>query len=172
MSEKPCTCKDCVSAAEQKEKHFNHKFYGDARKIWVNHQLSQIQKGSEKYPEPFTPSSWSNEQLVEHAIQENVDQLHYIVGMKERMEQQEAQIKLLESKLNYMDSLKKDLSISFEANKKLASEIRKLKSKNTTLENAENYLLECRTNQSKTIKKLESQLKDLESENRTLKGEF
>lgn len=92
MSEKPCACKDCVAAAERKEKHFNHKFYGDARKIWVNHQLTQIEKGSEKYPEPFTPSSWSNEQLVEHAIQENVDQLHYIVGIKERMEQQETTI--------------------------------------------------------------------------------
>jgi hypothetical protein len=99
----PCRCADCLALAERKQKHFNHPFYIDARKIWTNHQWAQIEKGAVKYPEPFTPSSWTNEQLVEHAIQENVDQLHYIVGMKERMEEQEQRIKDLENQIKAVE---------------------------------------------------------------------
>jgi hypothetical protein len=99
----PCTCPSCLEENKQKEKHFNHQFYIDARKIWTTHQQEQIKKGAEKYPEPFTPSSWTNEQLVEHALQENVDQLHYIVGMKERMEEQEQRIKDSENQIKAVE---------------------------------------------------------------------
>lgn len=68
--------------------HLSHPFYQQAKEEWEKVRQGQICKGAEKYPEPFTPSSWTNTQLVEHAIQENVDQLHYIFGMKERMEYQ------------------------------------------------------------------------------------
>lgn len=80
--------------------HLSHPFYIKAKEEWESVRKGQIVKGAEKYPEPFTPSSWTNDQLAEHAIQENVDQLHYIVGMKERMEYQNHYILLLEQKIN------------------------------------------------------------------------
>lgn len=112
------------------EKHFNHPFYKNARNEWIKMQDEQILKGSEKYPEPFTPSSWSNEQLAEHAIQENVDQLHYIVGMKERMEQQEKEIERLnkenENQLHYINSARKDYTKAVETIDELRKEIRQV----------------------------------------------
>lgn len=75
--------------------HLAHPFYQQAKEVWEKVREGQIIKGSEKYQEPFTPSSWTNTQLVEHAIQENVDQLHYIVGMQQRMESQHNYILVL-----------------------------------------------------------------------------
>lgn len=57
------------------------KFYEEARNLWTATQEEQIEKGILKYREPFNPFSWSPEQLLKHAIQENVDQLHYMVGL-------------------------------------------------------------------------------------------
>jgi len=84
MSKTPCTCKDCVAAAERKNKHQNHPFYKNARSKWLTVQNNQINKGAEKYPNPFEPADWTIEQLGNHAIEENVDQLHYIVGFIEK----------------------------------------------------------------------------------------
>lgn len=99
MSEKPCTCKDCLAAAERKNKHENHWFYKTARAVWLSVQNKQIQKGAEKYPNPFDPGEWSNDELANHALEENVDQAHYIVGMKQRMNEQEKRILQLEKEL-------------------------------------------------------------------------
>jgi hypothetical protein len=133
----PCNCAVCIEEMkyaeeakkheeEQRAKHFNHPFYINARKIWTNHQWAQIEKGAVKYPEPFTPSSWTNEQLVEHALQENVDQLHYIVGIKERMEEQAKEIERLnkenENQLHYINSARKDYSESIETINELQKE--------------------------------------------------
>lgn len=84
---------------EKLQQHLAHPFYEQSKKFWEAVRIGQIHKGAEKYPEPFTPSSWTNEQLVIHAVMENVDQLHYIVGMKERMEEQERTIKELRDKI-------------------------------------------------------------------------
>jgi hypothetical protein len=158
----PCQCDDCKKAAERREKHLNHPFYIDARKIWTNHQWAQIEKGAVKYPEPFTPSSWSNEQLVEHAIQENVDQLHYIVGMKERMEEQAKEIERLnkenENQLHYINGARKDYTQSVET-------IDELRKENADLERLKDDWYE-------EYQKALQKIADLESENRTLKGEF
>lgn len=89
MSEKPCACKDCVAAAERKNKHQNHPFYKTARSKWLTVQNNQIDKGAEKYPNPFEPSDWTTEDLVNHALEENVDQLHYIVGLGEQLKAKE-----------------------------------------------------------------------------------
>lgn len=72
--------------------HLSHPYYIKAKEQWEAVRKGQIAKGAEKYDEPFTPSSWSNKELAEHALQENVDQLHYIIGMLERMEEQEIEL--------------------------------------------------------------------------------
>jgi hypothetical protein len=169
----PCTCPTCIEEMkyaaeakkheeEQRAKHFNHPFYIDARKIWTNHQWAQIEKGAVKYPEPFTPSSWTNEQLVEHAIQENVDQLHYIVGMKERMEEQAKEIERLKS---YEEYAMKEI----EGLEKLKnSQIDKIIQYKRDIEILEKEVLK----KDEAVTKLTLKNQDLDSENRTLKGEF
>jgi chromosome segregation ATPase len=148
------------------EKHFNHPFYKNARNEWIKTQDEQILKGSEKYPEPFTPSSWSNEQLAEHAIQENVDQLHYIVGMKERMEQQEKEIERLnkenENQLHYINSARKDYSKAITTIDELQAKIRALEAKVVTLENEEDYLQQIRVNQGRRIIEMRERINELE----------
>lgn len=74
------------------EKHLKHPFYQDVNEYREMVRVGQILKGAEKYPEPFTTSSWSNDEIIEHAMQENVDQAHYIYAAKERMEVQRIQI--------------------------------------------------------------------------------
>lgn len=72
-------------------------FYERARKAWENVQTEQIMKGMEKYPEPFNPRSWTPKELVRHALQENVDQAHYIYGLYELLLEREEKIKTLEA---------------------------------------------------------------------------
>lgn len=85
MKNKPCTCKDCLAAAERKNKYENHWFYKLARSKWLTVQKNQIDKGAEKYPTPFDPGEWTSKELVTHALEENIDQLHYIVGLGEKL---------------------------------------------------------------------------------------
>jgi hypothetical protein len=50
--------------------------YDAASKHWLKVQQEQIQKGMEKYGTPLNPSDWTGKQLLNHAVQENVDQMH------------------------------------------------------------------------------------------------
>lgn len=59
----------------------NYPFYKRSRDLWLETQGKQIEKGLEKYPEPFDPHHWTPQELLEHAMQENVDQHHYMVGL-------------------------------------------------------------------------------------------
>jgi hypothetical protein len=63
-----------------------HHLYRSARRLWQIIQLQQIEKGEAKYPEPLTPSSWTFKELVEHAVQENVDQMHYLMAIQIKCE--------------------------------------------------------------------------------------
>lgn len=83
------------------QEHLSHPFYRDSENYRHDIRNQQIEKGARKYPEPFTPSSWTNKQLADHAMQENVDQSHYIYGMKERMEEQAKRIAQLEANEKY-----------------------------------------------------------------------
>jgi len=65
-------------------KHLFHPLYNDAHATWVSEQHNQIAKGAEKYPEPLNPASWTFEELFRHAVQENVDQMHYLQAMFEK----------------------------------------------------------------------------------------
>lgn len=69
--------------------HLTHPLYKAANFAWQRTQIQQIVKGAEKYPEPLNPDSWTAKQLVEHALQENVDQVHYLVSLGEKVEELE-----------------------------------------------------------------------------------
>lgn len=83
-------------------------FYEKARNLWQNTQANQIAKGLKKYPEPFNPHNWSADQLLTHALEESVDLVHYLVGLKE----------LLDEKDREIERLSILLTLSLETNKK------------------------------------------------------
>ncbi|WP_157800940.1 hypothetical protein [Bacillus solitudinis] len=78
-----------------KQKHLEHPFYKKVKAITDNIAIEQIVKGSEKYKEPFNPSSWSNEELAIHILQELRDGQVYAVGLLDRMKEQELEIQNL-----------------------------------------------------------------------------
>jgi chromosome segregation ATPase len=75
----------------------NHPFYAEANQYRETVRREQVLKGAHKYPEPFTTESWTNQEIIDHAMQENVDQAHYIYAAKERMEELERELKRAES---------------------------------------------------------------------------
>lgn len=78
---------------EIEQKHLTHRFYQDVNDYREKIRVGQILKGAQKYPEPFTTASWSNEEIIAHAMQENVDQSHYIYAAFERMQVLENHLK-------------------------------------------------------------------------------
>lgn len=68
------------------QQHLESQFYEDAKRAWEEARLQQIIKGANKYPEPLNPLSWTYGQLVEHGMQENVDQMHYYQCMRVKRE--------------------------------------------------------------------------------------
>lgn len=94
-----CHCDDCVGerqfaslqVLDNERRHLEHPFYGDANKYREDVRREQILKGAAKYPEPFNPKSWTAKELLQHAMQENVDQAHYIFGLYEKISEIEAE---------------------------------------------------------------------------------
>lgn len=70
--------------SENIRKHLTSPFYKEAHQWRERVREGQIIKGAMKYPEPFNPDSWTNEELINHAMMENVDQGHYIYGLYHR----------------------------------------------------------------------------------------
>lgn len=60
---------------------YNAEIYRSARKAWVEIHQKQVRKGFEKYPEPLNPDSWTEEELIIHAMEENIDQFHYLTAL-------------------------------------------------------------------------------------------
>lgn len=71
----------------REHQHLEHPFYKDANVYREDIRKEQILKGAHKYPEPFNPNSWTAKELLQHAMQENVDQAHYIFGLFEKVEE-------------------------------------------------------------------------------------
>lgn len=69
-----------------KPRTYNAETYAKAREMWLKVHQEQIEKGEAKYPEPLNHENWTMEQLIHHAMQENIDQFHYLTAMliKER----------------------------------------------------------------------------------------
>lgn len=102
------------------EKHLNSPFYKESHNFWEAIRQKQIKKGSETYPEPFNPFSWSPEELLEHFVSEVVDSNHYAFGlykqiqfMKERISALEKQNKalMMEKENMYFLALRADWSV-------------------------------------------------------------
>lgn len=87
--------------------HYNHGLYEDARLFWQQTQAEQIRKGAEKYSEPLNPRSWSAHELVVHAMQENVDQAHYLTALDKLTKEMRKQIE-------YMGNLIQQAAEAFE----------------------------------------------------------
>jgi hypothetical protein len=79
-----------------------NNFYQKALDLWRQTQINQIMKGLEKYHEPFTPRHWTADQLLNHALEESVDLVHYVVGLKELLDDREAEIKRLTKENEYL----------------------------------------------------------------------
>lgn len=77
-------CDECDNC----RKHLQHPFYYRANEYREEQRRGQILKGAAKYPEPFKPENWSPKELLAHAMQENIDQGHYIYGLYEKIEEQ------------------------------------------------------------------------------------
>ncbi|MCF3942183.1 hypothetical protein [Oceanobacillus alkalisoli] len=74
-------------------KHIYHPFYKKVDKLVDDVRLMQLQKGAEKYPEPFTPSNWTGKELAIHALQELRDGQVYVVGLYELIEELEDELR-------------------------------------------------------------------------------
>jgi hypothetical protein len=68
-------------------------FYKKALDLFTRTQKAQIQKGLDKYPEPFNPHSWSPDELLNHALEETVDLTHYLVGLKDLLDEKDKELK-------------------------------------------------------------------------------
>jgi hypothetical protein len=75
-------------------------FYQKALRLFTKTQEAQIQKGLAKYPEPFTPSHWTPDELLNHALEESVDLVHYLVGLKELLDTKDERIDKLHEVIN------------------------------------------------------------------------
>lgn len=78
---------------ENKQKHLEHPFYKRVKNVVDEIEVEQILKGSEKYPEPFNPASWTGKELAWHALQELRDGQVYVVGLLDHIERQEQMTK-------------------------------------------------------------------------------
>jgi hypothetical protein len=91
-------------------------FYQKALRLFTKTQTAQIQKGLAKYPEPFNPHNWTPEELLNHALEESVDLVHYLVGLKELLDAKDKEIRILKS----------NLDMALKDNKHLAKDYDKL----------------------------------------------
>jgi hypothetical protein len=83
------------------EHHLSNQLYKDANFAWQRTQVKQIIKGAEKYPEPLNPFSWTGTELVEHALQESVDQVHYLTGLLAQIKEMEIWVEKLTNDVDY-----------------------------------------------------------------------
>lgn len=89
----------------------DHEFYQQAHAYRERMRRDQILKGAEKYPTLFNPDDWTDIELLDHAMQENVDQGHYIVGLGMKNKKYREQLQKI---MVYATALKEHLDISFE----------------------------------------------------------
>lgn len=95
------------------QRHLDSPFYKESNEYREIIRLGQILKGAEKYPEPFNPHSWKPEELLAHAMQENVDQGHYIYGLYEKIREMEKELESLRRFKNEVN----DIVLSWEMDK-------------------------------------------------------
>jgi hypothetical protein len=70
----------------------SHWLYKQARSLWRETQDGQIKKGEEKYPQPLGDADWTWQDIVRHAVEENVDQMHYITLLQHHLAEMEDEL--------------------------------------------------------------------------------
>jgi hypothetical protein len=91
---------------ENQKKHLEHPFYKEANDFREEVRTGQILKGAEKYERPFSGTLYTSKQLLVHAMQENVDQGHYIYGLYELIESEKKKLNaVLEDVMNELTLL-------------------------------------------------------------------
>lgn len=61
--------------------------YSQARDEILMAQKRQVAYGLDKYPEALNPDSWDAVENINHIIEESVDQLHYLVMLRQKLMQ-------------------------------------------------------------------------------------
>jgi hypothetical protein len=76
-----------------------YPIYQKARDLFERTQEQQIVKGLHKYEGPLNPAEWTAMELIDHAMQELVDGVHYLTALKEKAATLETDKQLFEAKL-------------------------------------------------------------------------
>lgn len=76
------------------EELVDYPFYKTSRDLFIEIQAKQIHKGFSKYGEVFNPQKWSAEELLNHAMEEAVDEQHYLVGIYMKLKEWESNLKM------------------------------------------------------------------------------
>lgn len=61
--------------------------YDVAKDVILKAQQKQVAYGIDKYPEPLNPNTWDVIETLDHAIDEGIDKLHYLVMLHIKMQQ-------------------------------------------------------------------------------------
>lgn len=64
----------------------NTPIYKEVQDHILNAQRRQVAYGLDKYPEPLNKDSWSSSETIDHIIEETIDQLHYLVMLKMKLD--------------------------------------------------------------------------------------
>jgi len=64
----------------------NTPIYKEVQDHILNAQRRQVAYGMDKYPEPLNKDSWSTSETIDHIIEETIDQLHYLVMLKMKLD--------------------------------------------------------------------------------------
>lgn len=72
--------------------HLKNWVYEKARTMTENVRTEQILKGAAKYPTPLGDAPWTSEQLIHHAMMENIDQNHYLVMLHSKIQDMQKEL--------------------------------------------------------------------------------
>lgn len=64
------------------------EIYREAKEHILKAQRGQVAYGIEKYPEPLNADTWTIIETIDHAIDESVDKLHYLVMLRIKLERE------------------------------------------------------------------------------------
>lgn len=59
----------------------------ESRYAMLQAQRKQVAYGIDKYPEPLNADTWSSVETIEHAMDESIDRLHYLIMLNIKLEQ-------------------------------------------------------------------------------------
>lgn len=85
-----------LTTEEKFEMQLHNPFYKEVDRESKRIKHDQLYKAASKYEKPFHPNDWTAEQLKDHILQENYDQLVYAVALAWKLEEYEDKFKALE----------------------------------------------------------------------------